>query len=123
MNERGAHDERELLVILGGAHAADARDRIRKDHRVSQQASPRVIVVDCERGDETRVGAIPGVMAVARGDVPSDALEGLDGGERLFVRGWIARMRELPSKRRRGEGAAWDAPGFRPPDPKKRRSE
>lgn len=120
MNERAGHPPRELLVILAGEHVADARDRIRRDHRVSQQASPRVIVIDRWPGDEARVSAIPGVRAVTTGDLPPELLEGLDDGEILFIRGWVTRIQELPSKRRRGEGTSWDAPGFRPPDPRKR---
>lgn len=43
------------------------------------------------------------------------ALDDLDAGTRLFVEAWRTRPRQ--KRKRRGEGAAWDAPGFEPPDP------
>ncbi len=105
----------ELLVILERGRETEARDRIRKDHRIQQQAS-RVLVVDLDEGHEEGVAQIPGVAAVTRGEVPPDVAATLSEGDALFVRGWITRMRQRSSKRRPGEGAAWDAPGRLPPD-------
>ncbi len=42
------------------------------------------------------------------------ALQQLDQGARLYVAAW--REQALSKKDRRGQGQAWDAPGFQPPD-------
>ncbi|HEX9437452.1 MAG TPA: hypothetical protein VGA16_09890 [Candidatus Limnocylindria bacterium] len=118
MTERSGDAPRELLVILTTEGTARTLDLIRERHRVLQQASPRVVLIGAGPADAEHVSALPGVKAVTSGDLPS--LEGLDDGEALFVRAWVARTKELPSKRRRGGGLSWDAPGSEPPDPRRR---
>jgi hypothetical protein len=103
----------EFLVILERERAPQTLDLIRARHRVAQTATPRVVVVEGSSPDtEARLRAIPGVRAVTAGDLASANLEGLDQAEALFARAWMSRMTESqPKKRRRGDGAAWDAPG------------
>lgn len=116
MDDQAPRGRRELLVILEGERAAQALDRIRAGHRVAQEASPRVVVVEAAAPDEeARMRAIPGVRAVITGGDPApDAVEGLDQGDVLFARAWSLRMKG--AKRRAGEGLPWDAPGLEPPD-------
>lgn len=116
MDDRASRGRREFLVILEGERAAQALDRIRAGHRVAQEASPRVVVVEGAAPDEeARMRAIPGVRAViAGGDLAPESIEGLDEGDVLFARAWVHRMKG--AKRRRSEGLPWDAPGLEPPD-------
>ncbi len=106
----------ELLVVLGGDRRSEALARIHDGHRVTQTASPRLLVVSGSGPDDAqRLRAIPGVTAVTDGDLPPDGLAGLDEGEALFARAWAARTSVSAAKRRR-DGLAWDAPGAEPPD-------
>jgi hypothetical protein len=113
---RASGDRPEFLVILSGEQAADALDRVRSTYRVTQMASPRVVVVESGPDEAARLQSIPGVKMVTAGELPPGSIEGLDDSEVLFVEAWVNRITELPSKRRRGEGLPWDAPGFIPPD-------
>ena len=114
---RVSGDRPELLVILGGERAAEALNQLRNSYRVTQSASPRVVVIEAGPGEAGRLRAIPGVKVVTAGELPSEGMEGLDDGEALFVEAWVSRINELPLKQRPGEGLPWDAPGFIPPDP------
>lgn len=111
----GKDDGGEFLVILDPQGAAEAQDRLRSGHRVTQVGSPRVVVVAVSPEETPPSPSTPGVVAVSSGAPPPDVLEELDDQETLFVRAWTSRMTG-PQKQRRGEGLPWDAPGFEPPD-------
>ena len=88
-------------------------DRLGGPTVLVQHLPPRVGVV--EGGDDAlaRLRTAPGVLAVGAPDLAEDVRAELTEAERLFVDGWSLRHRP---KTRRGEGLAWDAPGYRPPD-------
>jgi hypothetical protein len=107
----------EFLVILEVERASQTLDLIRARHRIAQTASLRVVVVEGSSPDtEAQMRAIPGVRAVTARDLAPESFEGLDEAEALFARAWVSRMKSFASKRRRGEGSAWDAPGVDSPD-------
>ena len=77
-------------------------------------ASPRLVVGEPAASDAA-VRGIEGVVAVSAGELPQSLLDRLAPEEQLFATAWASRMAETP-KQRRGEGMAWDARGFVPPD-------
>lgn len=110
---------KEWLIILSDEGADEARKRLSAHHRIVQVASPRVVVVQSPEKVEPDMPlrSIPGVVTVTDGEAPPEVMEGLDESEALFVAAWSSRIKQGPSKERRGEGLPWDAPGFEPPDP------
>jgi len=111
----GKYDGGELLIILDPVTAAEAQERLRSNHRVTQVGSPRVLVVAVSPEEIPPISSSPGVLAVSSGLPPPGVIEELDEQEVLFVTAWARRMTG-PEKQRRGEGLPWDAPGFEPPD-------
>jgi hypothetical protein len=82
--------------------------------RVVQQLPPRLAVVEAGASTVEELRGHPAVLAIGDPDLPPDVLAGLTESERLFVDAWVVGRR---AKSRRGDGLAWDAPGFTPPDP------
>jgi hypothetical protein len=105
----------EFLVILDPLTAAEAQERLRSSHRVTQVGSSRVVVVAVSPEETPPSPSTPGVVAVSSGAPPPGVVEELDEQEAMFVTAWASRMTG-PEKQRRGEGLPWDAPGFEPPD-------
>ncbi|HET9516444.1 MAG TPA: hypothetical protein VFO77_01830 [Actinoplanes sp.] len=102
--------EREFLVVVADPDRfADAIEQCRRSAVVTQLLPPRLAVL---RSDPESAAAPPGTSWY--GDqIPADVLSTLSPTERIFVAAWQDRP---VHKQRRGDGAAWDAPGFRPPD-------
>ena len=97
----------ELLVILSDPAA---RKTIEQRARITQMISERVFTVS---GAE--LSGIAGVHRVLTGKEEATGLPAdLSPAETLFVNGWLLGRTLKPS--RRGEGLAWDTPGFQPPD-------
>jgi hypothetical protein len=85
--------------------------------RVVHTASPRLVVGErAAPASDAAVRGIEGVVAVSDGELPQSLLDRLGPEEQLFATAWASRMAADP-KERRGEGLAWDARGFAPPDP------
>ena len=102
---------REFLVLLGDERGVGG---LAESLRVNQVASPRLAIVE---GPEAVLRSMPAITAVAG---PGEALESgaeLTDQERLFADAWSQRTGEATGQERAGEGLAWDAPGFAPPDP------
>lgn len=100
----------EFLVLVGDERGVDG---LTEPLRVTQVGSPRLAIVE---GTEAALRSAQGVAAVAG---PGEALESgaeLTDQERLFADAWSQRK----GGERAGEGLAWDAPGFAPPDPPER---
>lgn len=109
----------DLLIIISENRAEEIFKRISADYKVRQVASSRVFTVEGDQNELAKLRRISEVTIVAPGgggDAPTDVLETLDEGEKLFVLAWSSRSKETGSKQRRGEGMSWDAPGFTPPD-------
>jgi hypothetical protein len=104
----------EALVILDPADDGGAAQAVRTHARVTQSISPRVLVVSTAGADLERIRMHPGVSRVVAGAAPGE-IPGLDEQEALFVAAWASRQGGKTA--RGGDGVAWDAPGFLPPDP------
>jgi hypothetical protein len=102
---------REFLVLLGSDQALSVR--------VTQRVSQRVVIVEAEDAaamDELRSHAL---AVLEPGDVlPSHLRDALNETEALFV---DAFARRTQVKTRTGDGLSWDAYGFLPPDPPKKK--
>lgn len=78
--------------------------------RIAQLLPPRMAIVEGE----------PAVAETLRGDDrltlpddgPVDSAHTLTESEEMFIGAWLARKDE---NARKGEGLAWDAPGYSPP--------
>jgi hypothetical protein len=104
----------ELLLILDVERVGERLSRF----RVSQKVSPRVVIVAGSAHEE--LASVDGVLAVvAPGASLADELRAsLTPTEALFVDAF--RQRAEP-KQRPGDGLPWDAEGFLPPDPPRKR--
>ena len=100
---------RETLFLLDSDHAENALRELRRVARVTQVFPPRLAVVT---GDvPTGVAGVISTYHRAAAELPPD----LTDDELLFVAAWRERAGK-ETERRRGEGLAWDSPGFEPPD-------
>ena len=81
--------------------------------KILSRLPPRIFVVagsSPELVEEAVRSLAVETVAVDRVDVPADLSE----TEQLFVTAWLASRRR--TRVRRGDGLAWDAPAFTPPD-------
>jgi len=107
--------ERELLVILDKERAEATLHLLRVRSVVAQTAPPRIVLIRAPASQAKEMESLPGVEAVFTDTVPPRALETLSESEILFALAWGERQR-MSTKQRPGEGLAWDAAGFHPPD-------
>lgn len=103
----------EWLVVLDPEDAWGLQ-QARTHARVTQVASPRLVIVEAEPSTVSALAALPGVEGVYEGPVPDEVLDSLAGPDALFVRAWQVRQSQ-PRDERRGERLNWDAEGFEPP--------
>jgi hypothetical protein len=104
---------REALLILDAAAVNDVLPVLRNSATVTQVVPPHLALVSAFDAEALR--KLPGVRFVLTDDIPEQAREDLEPAEKLFVDAWEARSQ--PKRERPGNGLAWDAPGFLPPDP------
>ena len=108
----------EFLVLLSDERGIDGLEQgSTASLRVTQVGSPRLAIVEGTADAQAALRSRSDVVAVAG---PGEALEGgasLTDQERLFADAWSQRTSEPAGEERVGEGLAWDAPGFAPPDP------
>lgn len=110
-----ASSKKEFLVILDPSEGEEIYQRLRSRYEVAQSLPPHIVIQRLDADEIKRVETSPGVQAVCEGSPPADVLETLSPSEVLFVTAWVERQRSA-HKKRRGEGLAWDAPGYQPPD-------
>lgn len=103
-----------VLQMVAGAVAGDAADRVRARFEVAAALPPRLLVVRLAADDLAALQGLGGIAAVAAEPVGLNVTPPLSEAERLFAAGWAARG--VKSGPRAGDGQAWDAPGFEPPD-------
>lgn len=114
METQDTSELREILVIFHSNATTAEVDELEGRYPVIARMSPRIAVV-ADHGNAQEMRSFPEVESVLTG--PADPVSNsLSESERLFVKAWQARQQSV-GKRRRGEGLAWDAPGFLPPDP------
>jgi hypothetical protein len=107
----------EFMLIVGADHSA-ARDG--GLYRVTQKVSPRVLIIQPAGGtSKEELQSLKDVETVLEpGERPAgDIRRTLTDTEALFADAFAQRSR---TKERLGDGLAWDAEGFIPPDPPKR---
>ena len=80
---------------------------------VTQRLPPRLAIVQGDEGALAKLRDVSGIVVVTSGDVPDQISSVLSESERLFAQGWV--LGRSP-KQRKGDGLAWDADGFLPPD-------
>jgi hypothetical protein len=101
-----------LIVVEPAAHESVWRD-VGALVAVTQRLPPRLAIVQGDEGALARLRDVSGIVVVTSGDVPDQLSSGLSESERLFAHGWV--LGRSP-KQRPGDGLAWDAEGFLPPD-------
>jgi len=118
MQSDGTQREPEVLVVLEPATAPDSLAALRRQYQVTSVLPPRLVVLTAGADTEAlgRLRGVEAILAPASDDEPASLTE----SERLFVSAWRARQ-HADTKTRTGEGLAWDAPGFLPPDPPTRK--
>jgi hypothetical protein len=102
----------EVLVVgtVAGLDGEQLR-RLRRAAVVTAVMPPRLALVRPREGEP--LPQLAGVHYLSDGaDLRDDAGADLTSEERLFVDAWRARF---TPKARRGDGLAWDSPGFTPP--------
>lgn len=87
-------------------------DAVPPGAQILQRLPPRLAIVATDAEGIRAIEGSPAVRAVFTEDVPPEALERFDQVSRAFAAGWNERRRP---KERRGEGLAWDTPGFDAP--------
>ena len=105
----------EVLVVLSTTMGGKALEFIRKNFRVLQEVSPRVLILE-KTAQAMMLQSRTEVIAVIEGDIDQEILDTLDASETLFSQAWAMRMQKQPEERP-GEGLPWDATDFEPPDP------
>ena len=96
-----ADDAEQVLGRLGGSVT------------LVQHLPPRLAVIESDDDARAALRTAPGVLGVGEPDLPDDVREQLTETEQVFVDAWVLGRRP---KTRPGDGLAWDAPGFEPPD-------
>jgi hypothetical protein len=105
--------DRDVLIVRGGELPVDRG-------RVVERVDPDIVVLqtdadsvaDIARASRFAISRAPDGSMQTFGD--ESVLDELNDGARLFMEAW--RTRPLSKPNRPGEGLAWDAPGFEPPD-------
>jgi hypothetical protein len=104
----------ERLVVLSAQNAPNELADIQKRYRVSSVLPPNLAVVDLDDSEAEVVRSRAGIQVMISD--PAESIPGsLNETEQLFIRAWQKRL-QMKNKQRPGEGQAWDAEGFLPPD-------
>lgn len=108
-----SRDAGEVLVIIEPTTHADVWHRASAELEVRHSVSPHVHVVTGPAHALTALANAAGLHVLTTDTAQATAPPGLDPAETMFVDAWLSRRNP---KVRHGEGLAWDAPGFTPPD-------
>jgi hypothetical protein len=108
-----SRDSGEVLVIIEPSTHADVWRRASAELEVRHAVSPRVHVVTGPAHALAALATTAGLHVLTADTARATAPPGLDPAETMFVDAWLSRR---DPKVRHGEGLAWDAPGFTPPD-------
>jgi hypothetical protein len=109
---------KEILVVLTHDSGRRALDDLRRRYQVRSVLPPRIAILESE-SDAHGLQGLPQVEAVLTGSaepIPASLSE----SESTFVKAWQTRQQPV-RKQRTGEGLSWDAEGFVPPDPPKKK--
>jgi hypothetical protein len=101
----------EWLIVLDEQSPQTAVAGLREVGEVLHVVPPRLVVVTAP--DAEALQAVPGVVAVLD-SVPESLLRSLGPDEAIAARAF--QRRKADREPRPGEGLAWDAPGYEPPD-------
>jgi hypothetical protein len=100
-------------ILLVADDVGQVLDRLGLPAALVQHLPPRIGVVEVDDDAVAGLRRAAGVLGIGDPDLPDDVRAGLTETERLFADAWAAGREP---KTRPGEGLAWDAPGFQPPD-------
>lgn len=104
----------DRLVVLSAQNAPDELADLQQRYRVSSVLPPHLAVVDLDDSEAQAVRRRAGIQAVI--SHPAESIPGsLTETEQLFIQAWQQRQ-QMSNKQRPGDGLAWDAEGFSPPD-------
>jgi hypothetical protein len=109
-------DDEEFLVLLDDSRAESARVDLRAAGRVTQMASPRLLLVTTDRGRSIELQSRSDVVGVFDDVLPAELAARLNEAETLFADAWATRRSASP-KQRIGDGRNWGDEHFEPPDP------
>ncbi len=101
-----------MLLVLAD-DVTQVLDQLGRSATLVQHLPPRLAIVESDHAARAALRTAPGVLGIGEPDLPDDVREELTETERIFVDAWVVGRRP---KERRGDGLAWDAPGFEPPD-------
>lgn len=101
------------LVVAAPAWSDGLEVAVARVARVVQRCPPRLAIVEADERARAALRALPGVRAVTDGPLDEETSRDLTQAERLFAAAWAAGRQP---RVRAGDGLAWDAPGFDPPD-------
>jgi hypothetical protein len=107
----------QALVIFDASREQEALSGAAGLVNVTQRLPPRLAIIEGLLDRIASLRDVPGVVGVFEGPVSETALKELSPTERLFAEAWASSRR--PKLDRRGQGLAWDAEGFEPPNGKK----
>lgn len=104
----------ERLVLLSAQDAPKELAALQERYRVSSVLPPKLAVMDLDDSEAEAVRHRAGIEALISG--PAESLPAsLNDTEQLFAHAWLLRQ-QTTGKQRPGDGLAWDAEGFSPPD-------
>ena len=101
-----------MLLVLAD-DVTQVLDQLGRSATLVQHLPPRLAIVECDHAARVALRTAPGVLGIGEPDLSDDVRDELTGTERIFVDAWVVGRQR---KARPGDGLAWDAPGFEPPD-------
>jgi len=111
----------EFLVVLSAENPSRAHAVRQKVEgaggRIVQRYGHHVLIVEGPSEIVPSLDGREGIAGVFQGTVPDDVTENLDDTGRLGVAAWNTRHTAAykdAKRERKGEGLAWDHPGFEP---------
>lgn len=110
-------DDEEFLVLLDESRAESALVDLRAAGRVTQMASPRLLLFTTNRGRSVELQSRSDVVGVFDDVLPAELATRLNETETLFADAWATRRAKASPKQRIGDGRNWGDEHFEPPDP------
>ena len=101
------------MLLVVAEDVGQVLDRLGRSVTLVQHLPPRLAVVESDDDARAALRTAPDVLGIGDPDLPDDVRGRLTDTERVFADAWVLGRRP---KTRPGDGLAWDAPGFEPPD-------
>ena len=101
------------MLLVVAEDVGRGLDRLGRSVTLVQHLPPRLAVVESDDDARAALRTAPGVRGIGDPDLPAAVRGGRAATERDLDAAWVRGRRR---KSRPGDGLAWDAPGFEPPD-------